>query len=307
MTERVFEIGELSRRTGISTDVIRAWERRYGLLSPARSQGNYRLYSPADLTRLRLMKHYTDQHIRPARAAELVRNAHSAALDCHPGIPKGDVRKALAVMRDSLERFDDAPADALLARLLEVFSRGVVLRDVVLPYLRELGDRWQAGETDVAQEHFASSVLERWMLSMAAGWGRAGQRRAVLGCVPGEHPILGLLAFGLVLRDLGWRVVYLGGDVPLETLARVAGETHPDAVVLSATMGATFADAAGRLDELARAQTLAVGGRGVATSAGVVTRIVHMLPTDLVVAAQSLTVRVPRTELGERAHAGSRG
>lgn len=303
----MFEIGELSRRTGISTDVIRAWERRYGLLSPARSEGNYRLYSPADLTRLRLMKHYTGQNIRPARAAELVRTAHRATLDSHPGIPKGDVRKALSILRESLEGFDDGPADALLARLLEVFSRAVVLRDVVLPYLRELGERWQTGETDVAQEHFASSVLERWMLSMAAGWGRSGSWRAVLGCVPGERHVLGLIAFGLVLRDLGWRVVYLGGDVPLGTLARVARETRADAVVLSATLGAVFADVAEWLDEIARTQPVAVGGSGAPPPDASATSAVHVLPTDLVVAARSLTVRVPRSELREAACAGSRG
>ena len=129
----------------------------------------------------------------------------------------------------------------------------------------------------------------------------------MLGCVPGEHHILGLLAFGLVLRDLGWRVVYLGGDVPLETLAAVTGETHPDAVVLSATMAATFADVAPQLDELARTQPLAVGGRGVATADGAARRIVHVLPSDLVVAAQSLTVRVPRAELRERERARTRG
>src|SRR5918996_385185 len=141
MADALLRIGELSRRSGYSADVIRAWERRYDLLRPSRTQGGYRLYSADDISRLRLM-------------------------------------------RDSLERFDDGPADRTLERLLGVFAPGAVLRDVVLPYLREVGERWACGEATVAQEHFASNFLEGWMHTMARGWNRSGPYRAVLACVP---------------------------------------------------------------------------------------------------------------------------
>ncbi len=139
VSDGLFRIGELSRRTGVSADVIRAWERRYGVLQPARSASNFRLYSTDDLARLRLMRHYVEQNVAPSRAAELVRQARSAALEHNRGIPPAEVRKALDALQGSLERFDAAPADRLLRRLTALFTPAVILRDVVLPYLRELG------------------------------------------------------------------------------------------------------------------------------------------------------------------------
>jgi DNA-binding transcriptional MerR regulator len=149
--EGLLRIGELSRRTGVSVDVIRAWERRYGLLRPGRTDGGFRVYSVDDIARLRLMRHYLAEGIPTAQAAALVHRVQTAALDANPGVPPGDVRKALRLLRDSLESFNDAPADRMLERLLGVFSPAAVLRDVVLPYLRELGKRWECGVATVAQ------------------------------------------------------------------------------------------------------------------------------------------------------------
>src|SRR3712207_4513813 len=134
VSEGLLRIGELARRTGLSADVIRAWERRYDLLRPSRTDGNFRLYSANDLSRLRLMQHYLARGVPAAQAAGLVHQVQTAAFDSNPGVPPGDARKALRVLRDSLESFDDGPADRILERLLGVFASGVVLRDVVLPY-----------------------------------------------------------------------------------------------------------------------------------------------------------------------------
>src|SRR3954471_1766220 len=94
--------GSLSRRTGLSTDVIRAWERRYALLRPSRTDGGFRLYSADDISRLRLMQHYQARGIPTAQAAGLVHRVQTAALDANPGVPPGDVHKALRVLRESL-------------------------------------------------------------------------------------------------------------------------------------------------------------------------------------------------------------
>src|SRR4051812_45865402 len=229
-------IGELTRRPGLSTDRIRVWERRYDLLRPSRTAGGFRVYTVDDVSRLRLMQHYLSRGIPAAQAAGLVHRVQTAALDSNPGVPPGDVRAALRVLRDSLERFDDAPADRMLERLLGVFAPGAVLRDVVLRYLREIGERWECGAATVAQEHFASSFLEGWMLAMARGWSRHGSRRAVLACVPGEYHRLGLLVFGLALRDLGWRITYLGADPSIGAVEDAADAVAADAVVLACAL-----------------------------------------------------------------------
>ena len=296
MPEGLLRIGELSRRTGLSVDVIRAWERRYDLLHPDRTAGGFRLYSQDDISRLRLMRHYLSKGIPTAQAAGLVHKVQTAAGDQHPGLPAGDVRKALAVLRDSLDAFDDAPAARMLDRLVGVFTPGAVLRDVVLPYLREVGDRWARGETTVAREHFASGFLEGWMLNLARGWGRTGGRRAVLACVPGERHTLGLVAFGLALRDLEWGVTYLGADAPLPAVEEAARAVAADAVVLASAVPGMLGAATSAIGDLARRQPVVVGGPGIV---GNRTAVLTGLTLDLdpVVAAQALTLQ--REAVGE--------
>ena len=287
MANALLRIGELSRRTGLSADVIRAWERRYDLLRPERTAGGYRMYSADDISRLRLMQHYLARGVPTSQAAGLVHRVQTAALDANPGVPPGDVAKALRVLRDSLEGFDDRAADRTLERLLGVFAPGAVLRDVVLPYLRELGDRWTRGETTIAREHFASSFLEGWMRTMARDWSRSGPHRAVLACVPGERHTLGLMAFGLALNDLGWRVTYLGADVPVPAVDEAARAVAADVIVLSAALPATLGPALDDLRALARTHAVAVGGGGVIGGSGwLATR---SLPADPILAAHALT------------------
>src|SRR3954469_12404446 len=284
VAESLLRIGELSRRSGFSADVIRAWERRYDLLRPTRSDGGYRLYSADDISRLRLMRHYLGRGVPTSQAAGLVHRVQTAALDANPGVPAGDVHKALRVLRDSLERFDDGPADRTLERLLGVFTPGAVLRDVVLAYLREVGERWACGEATIAQEHFASNFLEGWMHTMARGWNRSGPYRAVLACVPGERHALGLMAFGLALHDLGWRITYLRADAPLPAVEHAADAVATDVVVLSAALPTTLASEVDALRALSRRHAVAVGGAGAAAnrSEWLASRT---LPADPIIAA----------------------
>jgi DNA-binding transcriptional MerR regulator len=296
MPDHLLRIGELSRRSGLSADVIRAWERRYDVLHPVRTDGGFRLYSVDDISRLRLMQHYRARGISTAEAAGLVHRVQTAAIDQNPGVPPADVRKALRVLRGSLESFDEAPADRTLERLLGVFAPGAVLRDVVLAYLRELGERWACGEATIAQEHFASSFLEGWMLTMARGWSRSGQRRAVLACVPSERHTLGLIAFGLLLRDLGWRITYLGADPPARAVDHAARSVGADVVVLAAALPQTLDETADQLEDLVEKHAVAIGGGGAAGSAApwLASRT---LPADPILAAHALTAHQGSREL----------
>jgi DNA-binding transcriptional MerR regulator len=293
MSHARLRIGELSRRAGVSADLIRAWERRYDLLRPSRTEGGFRLYSIDDVARLRLMKHYLARGLPASQAAGMVHRVQTSAFDSNPGLPAGDVRRAVRTLRESLESFDDAPADRILERLLGIFPPGAVLRDVVLPYLRDVGERWACGEATVAQEHFASSFLEGWMLTMARGWSRTGSRRAVLACIPGERHSLGLIAFGLALRDLSWRVTYLGADTPIRAVEQAAEAVAADVVILSAALPGTFAAAADDIHALTRTHGVAVGGAGVPSgrSGWLASRT---LPADPLVAAHLLTEHTTR-------------
>jgi DNA-binding transcriptional MerR regulator len=279
----VLRIGEVSKRTGVSPDLLRAWERRYGLLQPTRSSGGLRLYSSADVERVQLMR----QHIAGGLAT-----AEAAALALRGGTPESADRPALEVaraeLRAALDHFDEPEAQLVFDRLLGIATVETLVAEVVLPYLQELGARWARGEASVAQEHFASGLLRGRLLGIARGWGLGLGPLAVLACLPGEQHDLGLIAFGLVLRERGWRIVYLGPDAPVETVAEVSARSQPDLVVLSSVSPDRLAPVRSKLAELAQRQRLALGGAAAQDGATDADGLLR-LRGDLVAEAVSLT------------------
>jgi methanogenic corrinoid protein MtbC1 len=173
---------------------------------------------------------------------------------------------AQAQLTRALDAFDEPRAQAVLDRLLAAATVETVLGDVVLPYLQDLGARWARGEVSVAQEHFASSVLRGRLLGLARGWGRGLGPRVVLACAPGEQHDLGLIAFGLALRARGWRIVYLGTDTPLASVADAARACHPEFVVVSAVGRRVFGRHRSELEQLAAEHRLCLGGAGAAAA-----------------------------------------
>jgi DNA-binding transcriptional MerR regulator len=250
-------IGELSRRTGVSPELLRAWERRYGLLQPTRSAGGLRLYSPNDLVRVQAMQHHLAEGFAAAEAATLA--ARTTARDEEIATP--DEKDGLAA---ALASFDDGDANAAFDALLARVSIDTLLRDVIVPYLHELGERWERGEVSIAQEHFASTLLRGRLLGLARGWGRGIGPVAVLASAPGEQHDLGLLAFGLALRARGWRIVYLGADTPITSVADAARSCSPAVVVVSAVDPRVFRRHAKELQQLGRDTRLCLGGAGAA-------------------------------------------
>ena len=139
-------------------------------------------------------------------------------------------------------------------------SLAAVLRDVVLPYLAELGDRWERGTASIAQEHFASNIIRGRLAGLARGWGGGQGPRAVLACPPGEQHDLGLMIFGIVLNRSGWSIDFLGSSTPVEEVERVVDATHPDLVVLAATRPEFLDPLRAELAALARRAPLALAG-----------------------------------------------
>jgi MerR family transcriptional regulator, light-induced transcriptional regulator len=253
----VFRIGELSRRAGVSPELLRAWERRYGLLDPTRSKGGLRLYSPDDLERVRRMQRYLESGMAAAEAATLALREEPA----HTESPRIDPAAARGDLAEALDGFDEARAHAILDDLLAAATIDMVLSGVLLPFLEELGRRWERGEVSVAQEHFASSVLRGRMLGLARGWGRGVGPVALLACLPGEQHDFGAMAFGLALRARGWRIAYLGADTPLETIEQAAMRLDPALVVLSGVSDERVRPIAEQLRALGHRWRVAVGGK----------------------------------------------
>jgi MerR family transcriptional regulator, light-induced transcriptional regulator len=252
-TQPHLRIGELSRRVGVSPALLRAWERRYGLLEPARTDGGLRLYGPEDERRVRDMQAGLR---RGLSAAEAAREAVSGA----GGVQQTGL--SWAPLAAALDAMDAEEAHLLLDRLFATFTLETVLAEVILPYLHELGERWSRGQASVTQEHFASNLIRARLMSLARSWGTGGGPLAVLACPPGEQHDLPLVAFGLALRGRGWRIAFLGADTPAESMAGAAGMLDPALVVVSAVTSEVFERSADELADLARSSPLAIAGAG---------------------------------------------
>lgn len=253
-------IGALSGRVGVSPELLRAWEQRYGLLQPVRSAGGFRLYSTADEDRVRLMQRHLDAGVSAAQAARLA--LAEAVPDRGSEAQPGELTRLSTELAAALDRLHEPGAHAAFDQLLATFTLQTVLRDVVLPYLHELGARWERGEAGVAQEHFASNLLRGRLLGLARSWGEGAGPRAVLACAPGELHDLPLIIFGLVLAGRGWLITYLGPDTPITTIQEALTDLEPRLVVISAMTRQRLRAAQPQLTELARHVPVALAGAG---------------------------------------------
>ncbi len=242
-------IGELSRRSGVSPELLRAWERRYGLLRPMRTEGGFRLYSSDDEARIVRMQAHLRQGLSAAEAARLAASEPAAGT-------AGDHDRGLL---DALLALDETRAQSVLDTLFSELTPETAIQGTILPALRTIGERWERGEASIAQEHFASNVVRGRLLGLARRWDQGVGPRALLACAPGELHDLPLIAFGIALRSRGWRILSLGADTPLETVAAAAGTLDPELVVISSTLERDVPDAA--LEPLAAGGRVALGGR----------------------------------------------
>ena len=194
-------------------------------LRPQRSSGGFRLYGTSDQERVRAMKALIDSGVSAAEAARLATSAASPAARSGQGEAGSDHAERLAA---ALDRFDEADANAILDDAIARFTVDAVASRVLLPVLHAIGTRWESGEVSVAEEHFATALLRGRMLSLGRNWGAGGGPLALLACPPGEQHDLGLIAFGLVLRERGWRIALLGSDTPIETISDRPWRSSPE-------------------------------------------------------------------------------
>ncbi len=227
----------VATRTGVTPTTLRAWERRYGVVEPRRSDGGQRLYSDDDVRRLVLLRRLTDQGRAISQVAELA-DEELEALDAEDRAARRDVVKPIGATegtpraREALERalaavesLDATALEAELRRAVVTLGAGLFIDELVAPLLREIGDRWSRGEMRPAQEHVATAVVERVLSWMIEPVGAAEPRGPVMvvGTLSGEVHALGALLAGATAALQGWRVTFLGRDLPAEEIALAAG------------------------------------------------------------------------------------
>ena len=280
----MLRISELGRRVGVKPERLRAWESRYGLLQPLRSDAGYRLYSDEDERRVREMLRELARGLAPAEAA-------AAALVSREPLQQAEPLDGIAErLIETLMQFDGPRAHDVLDELLARVTLETALQAVVVPCLHEIGERWARNELSVAQEHFASRLLEARLLALGRGWERAGAGPAVLGCAPGELHTLGLVAFGLALRNQGYSISYLGADCPVEVMREAAVAQRAPLVVITAATPERYGAVTDELRELAVVTRLCLTGAG-ATALMAERTGAERLEGDPVAAARGLGAR----------------
>ncbi len=235
----------VTRRTGLSPDVVRVWERRYQVVEPARSDGGQRLYSDTDIERLTLLRKATELGRNIGQIASLDLDALAslvskdlaaqapevslAGVDTTPA-PEPYLHRALA----AAEQLDARALDDTLCQALLSLPATVLMEQVVAPLLTIVGARWHQGQLRPSHEHLTSVAARR---ILGAIIGEAAAPRTAPGIVvttpAGQIHELGALLVAATAALEGWRVIYLGPDLPAEDIAATAEQTEPRLIALS--------------------------------------------------------------------------
>ncbi len=272
MTAARYRIGTAAELAGLSTHTIRVWERRYNALTPDRTPGGTRLYSDADVQRLRLLKRAVAHGHAIGQVATLAQDAlEELSL---PGQSLSPVNGAAGYENEFIEavRALDVPrAELLLTRASAALAPEALITDLLAPALRRIGNEWAAGELCVASEHAASSLVRDRGAAMLHAFATNLAAESVVVTTPaGELHELGALLAAVIAAMRGYRVSYLGPNLPAAEIATAVRAR--DATLVALSIVALDTEAAVRevkalARKLPRGTTLVLGGGGAARAA----------------------------------------
>jgi MerR family transcriptional regulator, light-induced transcriptional regulator len=290
----MYTIRQAAARSGVSIPLLRAWERRYHIVAPARTAAGYRLYDDVAIERLRSMRRLVSAGWSPSTAAAAILSGDPVALDAARAETDAGVATVAPTSLgasggtggtggdDLVETFvsaaaalDAAGLEAVLERMFATGTFEAVADTLLLPALIAVGDAWASGRLGVAGEHAASHAVLRRLAAayQAAGREPAGHGAILVGMPPGVRHELGALAFSTAARRAGLPVLYLGPDLPVNEWVTAAGRTAARAAVI----GVLTADDVGPAVDVATALQagdpnllIAFGGRGADRSAAAV-------------------------------------
>lgn len=239
MGEPLYRIQKAAELSGVSEELIRAWERRYSVVAPERTDAGYRLYSDEDVELLKRLRELTEQGTPISRAAQLVPDLRKdiALAQKYEEAKQAD-RSMLERWRGEIlrgaEQRDQVQIDRALDEALSALPPLQIYDEVIIPALREVGDRWHAGTLDVAQEHLATQALRGRVMTLLHFAPRGGEGHVLIACFPEEQHEIGALGAALRLRHAGIRATLLGQRTPTSELGAVVRALRPIGVGLSA-------------------------------------------------------------------------
>lgn len=247
-TTPIYNLNAVLRETGLKADLMRAWERRYGLPQPQRSDGGHRLYSQYDIETLKWLKAKQAQGLSISKAVQLWKSTIQNGRDplgVHPEtlqpaatqatLNGGSISELRQKWINACTNFDNSASEDVLNLAFSTHPVEVVITEILQKGMNEIGKAWFEGKVSVQQEHYASSLAERRLQILLSLTPPPILPQTVLvGCPPGEIHVLPVMMIELFLRRKGYNVLYLGADIPVDQMVATCLSTRPNLVILSA-------------------------------------------------------------------------
>lgn len=242
----VYNMKAVEQQTGISAATLRAWERRYALVEPKRTNSGYRLYSDRDVALLRWTRNQMVDGLTISRVVAMLENirannealyidSEDAPLPVYRDAPTPP-SELVHPLYNALIELDGDRADEIMEQAFAMYTMPTVYVELITPTLVEVGEAWHRGEIFISTEHFASSYLRGRLLALLQAYPhRPDSHTIFVGCAPTERHEIGALIFAVMLRQAGFNVVYLGQDVPINDIVQSVLQAHPSMLCLSAS------------------------------------------------------------------------
>lgn len=242
MTDKTYTIKSVSKLSGLSELVIRAWESRYEAVTPDRTKGNRRLYSENDLEKLSLLKKLTD------RGHRIGSIAHLEYEDLKRMSNKKEFEKLTETNRsefdllpmsildcvDAIRVFDGKKLETILMDASLLLSQPKLIENFIIPLMEKIGIFWQEGLLRVSHEHFASTIIRKFLSTISDGYNINGSApKLIVTTLQGQYHEVGALIGSSYAASDGWKPIYLGASLPAEEIAFVRNETGANAILLS--------------------------------------------------------------------------
>jgi DNA-binding transcriptional MerR regulator/methylmalonyl-CoA mutase cobalamin-binding subunit len=297
LSEKRHPIQVVARRTGLSPEVLRVWEKRYGAVMPGRTDTGRRVYSDEDIEHLRLLRQATVSGRRIGDVAhltheELERIVREDLRASREGIrarretaTTPEVEGFMEECLQAIHALDVRKLEASLGRAIVALSSPQLIEGLLAPLVRTLGELWENGQLRPYHEHLATALVRQMMGPMMTASKADPTAPMLVVTTPSgqRHEIGAILASAAALAE-GWRVIYLGPDLPAADIARAVEQVGGDAVALSLVYPADDPDVAHELellkDQLDPDTPIFVGGAGAASYAPTLRRIAATLFHD---------------------------
>jgi methanogenic corrinoid protein MtbC1 len=295
-SEKRFPIKTVAQKSGLSTHVIRAWEKRYQVVIPLRSETNRRLYSEEDIYRLSLLRKGTQAGHSISSISDLDINSLHQLLDDQDETGRQDYTTENKVDVDikyhfqnclnAIKDFDSRRFEESLMRASMEISQPLLIKSLILPLLRTIGDQWKNGSLRVIHEHLATAVLKPFLHNLRISYRPAENAASIVIATPtGQIHEIGALIIGLIAAAEGWRVIYLGPNLPAEEIASATTEIKSKYVLLSIVYPANDPYLNQELKKLhsllAKDIRIIIGGRASDSYTEVINKIGSLIIKDL--------------------------